>query len=93
MRQKFFLLTLLAVLLMSIMPTLAQDGIEASVLVEGLDNPRGINFDENGVLFIAESGTGGTTEMMGPFGPATLGFTGQVSVFAEGELSVLIDYL
>jgi len=92
MRVKFVLLTLLALFTISILPSLGQEP-EYSVLVEGLDNPRGINFDENGNLFIAEAGTGGDIDIAGPFGPAKLGFTAQVSVFVADALGVVIDYL
>lgn len=92
MRIKLTLLTLLTLFAIGILPSFGQP-LEYIVVAEGLDNPRGINFDENGVLFVAEAGTGGDIDIAGPFGPAKLGFTAQISVVVDGEVTTLIDYL
>lgn len=39
-------------------PAQAHSG--AKVVASGLDNPRGLTFDRNGALFVAEAGTGGS---------------------------------
>ena len=55
--RKFFLLALVISLLgLSVLPTSAQ---ESNVIANGLNNPRGLFYDQNGVLWIAEAGTGG----------------------------------
>ena len=54
--RKYFLLALVLGLLGLTLPTSAQ---ESNVIVNGLNNPRGLYYDENGVLWIAEAGTGG----------------------------------
>jgi hypothetical protein len=92
MRTRFTLFIVFAMLLMGVLPNLAQE-TTYTVLVDGLNNPRGINFDSNGALFIAEAGLGGDVDIEGPFGPAKYGNTARVSVVVDGQLSTLIDYL
>ena len=55
-------------------------------VVSGFDNPRGLAFGPDGLLYVAEAGTGGTTSTAGqcaqeppPVGPFTGGSTGRVS--------------
>ncbi len=63
-------------------------------LVSGLHNPRGVFYDENGTLYIAEAGRGGDTSGQGAFGPAMFGGTGQITVVgADGATSVLLANL
>ncbi|HRF97629.1 MAG TPA: ScyD/ScyE family protein, partial [Aggregatilineales bacterium] len=93
MRTKLTLMALFA-LLIGILPSMAQDDVSYTVLVEGLNNPRGINFSPDGVLYVAEAGVGGDIDFPeGPFGPAMLGFTGRVSAVVDGVSSTVIDYL
>lgn len=92
MRSKFTLFTILALLMIGVLPNFAQ-GLDYTVLVDGLNNPRGLNFDENGVLYVAEAGLGGDTEIEGPFGPAMYGNTARISAVVDGVASVVIDYL
>jgi hypothetical protein len=54
--------------------------------VTGFDNPRGLAFGPEGLLYVAEAGTGGTTSTAGqcpqepaPVGPFTGGLTGRIS--------------
>ena len=35
------------------------------VVMSGLDNPRGLKFDADGLLYVAEGGQGGTTSTEG----------------------------
>ena len=51
-----------------------------TVVAIGLNNPRGLAFSENGALYVAEGGTGGTastvgqcTQVVPPIGPYTEG--------------------
>ncbi|MDX2078504.1 MAG: ScyD/ScyE family protein [bacterium] len=93
MRTKLTLMALFA-LLIGILPSMAQDEVPYEVLVEGLNNPRGVNFSPDGVLYVAEAGIGGDIDFPeGPFGPAMLGFTGRVSAVVDGVSSTVIDYL
>jgi hypothetical protein len=62
--------------------------------VSGLNNPRNIFISADGTLFIAEAGTGGDLDAMGPFGPAKAGQTSQVSaVSPDGEKTVVLSEL
>jgi hypothetical protein len=56
------------------------------VVAEGLNNPRQLNFSKSGKLFIAEAGTGGTSDCRpGPEGgDVCWGATGSVTVVANG---------
>jgi hypothetical protein len=68
----------------------AQDNPIASKL----NSPRHIAFDTDGTLYIAEAGTGGTTDGKGPYGPVKWGTTGQISALTtDGEQAVIIPDL
>ena len=51
------------------------------VIASGLDNPRGISFDNHGHLYVAEAGKGGDTGkcIMGGEGEVCLGYTGALT--------------
>lgn len=78
--------TLLAV---SVIPNLcrAQSPSNMTVLVSGLEGPRGLAFGPDGDLYVAEAGTGGTTsisnsvctQVIPPVGPYTNGKTARIS--------------
>jgi hypothetical protein len=69
----------------------------ATVVASGLNDPRGLAFDQAGALYIAEAGTGGTTSTAGtctqglpPIGPYTGGPSARISRLApNGKLTVL----
>ncbi len=68
---------------------IAQDDAIAS----GLNNPRGLAFDENGVLYIAEGGMGGDMPIDTPEGPGTFGMTSQLTIVTpEGQQVLLSHY-
>jgi sugar lactone lactonase YvrE len=66
---------------------LARGAATLTVLADGLDNPRGITIGEDGDLFVAESGRGGTNCKKIPgFGKACFGMTASITrVAADGS--------
>ncbi len=67
-----------------VLPVSAQNA-GPTVIASGLNNPRGIYYNADGVLYIAEAGTGGDTELPGPFGTIKVGGTARVmAVAADG---------
>lgn len=64
----------------------AQASSNVTVLATGLNGPRGLKFGPDGMLYVAEAGTGGTTSTVGqcpqaqpPVGPYKGGKTGRIS--------------
>src|SRR5437763_14497808 len=81
---------------------LAQAQATYSVFAGGLENPRGLAFSPEGVLYVAEAGTGGSLSttrpqcMQVPFpvGPYTGGFTSRISkINADGSRTTVADGL
>ncbi len=66
-----------------------------NVVIDGLNSPRGIAFDEAGNLYIAEGGSGGDKVVAEFDGmQATAGLTSQVTVLAaDGTVSVAVPNL
>jgi sugar lactone lactonase YvrE len=63
-------------------------------IASGLNNPRHIYFASDGTLYIAEAGTAGDIDAMGPFAEVKAGLTGQISaVSPDGEQTVAIPNL
>jgi hypothetical protein len=67
-------------------PLHAQLPPNATVYASGLEGPRGLKFGPDGMLYVAEAGTGGTTSTAGtctqvvpPIGPYTNGNTARIS--------------
>jgi hypothetical protein len=64
---------------------------QENVVADGLTNPRGIAFDEDGTLYIAEAGLAGDVEAQGPFGPVLTGTSSQVvTVGEDGEVTPML---
>ncbi|MFN8450470.1 MAG: ScyD/ScyE family protein [Anaerolineae bacterium] len=84
------------------LPAFAQDAtpeampVPPNAIASGLNNPRGINYDADGNLWIAEAGSGGPTVMMEDpdVGQITVGFSSQVTmVAADGTQVVALPFL
>ena len=69
----------------------AQLSSNVTVKVSGFNSPRGLKFGPDGLLYVAEGGTGGTastvgmcTQVVPPIGPYTGGFTARISKITSG---------
>ncbi|GAB4573126.1 MAG: hypothetical protein Kow0077_14550 [Anaerolineae bacterium] len=88
--------TAIAILLLAAalltLPALAQGG---EVIVDGLNNPRGLSYAEDGTLYVAEAGTGGPQNALGPFdSEVTVGGTGRVTaVSPDGTVTAVVNAL
>jgi glucose/arabinose dehydrogenase len=85
-------LLFLLVIMMVVVPAAAQD---AEVVVDGLVSPRGIAFDEEGNLYVAEAGSGGEKVLLEIEGTTVSGgLTSQVSMITpDGSKSVAVGNL
>ncbi len=74
----------------------------ATVYATGLDNPRGLAFGPDGMLYVAEGGTGGDTattdaqceQVLPPVGPYLGGGSSRISkIDADGNRTTVVDGL
>jgi glucose/arabinose dehydrogenase len=82
-------------------PPFPPPSANVSVFAEGLDNPRGLEFGPDGLLYVAEGGQGGTRSTEGeceqvvpPVGPYTGGDTARISAIdADGQRTTVAEGL
>ena len=81
---------------------LARAQASFTVFAGGLENPRGLAFSPEGVLYVAEAGRGGSlstnsnqcTQVPFPIGPYTGGYTSRISKFdSSGARTTVADNL
>ncbi len=81
-------LSILVVTLMiglSLFRTATVAAAAGTVVADGLANPRGLLITDDGTLYVAEAGLGGTEAFTAPpYPPSTRGMTGRVSKIAPG---------
>jgi hypothetical protein len=70
---------------------------KVTVVVSGLNNPRGLAFGPGGALYVAEGGTGGTKTTVGkcaqvppPIGPYTGGFTASITRISPQRIRTVV---
>jgi sugar lactone lactonase YvrE len=97
MMKRFFAASLvLFALSFSVFAQEEQPPVPGTVIVDGLLSPRGIAYDADGNLWIAEAGAGGEYQVAedGPFGPTFAGPTSQVSMLmADGSREVVMPMM
>src|SRR5271155_1538710 len=79
----------------------AQLSSNVTVKLSGFNSPRGLKFGPDGLLYVAEGGTGGTastvgmcTQVIPPVGPYIGGFTARISkIDTAGRRQTVVDTL
>jgi hypothetical protein len=100
-RARLFTAAALALLTIATLGAMPVGATGAQVFATGLNNPRGLTFDEEGNLYVAEGGTGGSMSTVGqcqqvafPVGPYSGGFTASITKFSpSGHRTVVASGL
>jgi hypothetical protein len=101
MRARLLTAAGLALLLSATLGVAPVGAAGPQVFATGLNNPRGLAFDEEGNLYVAEGGTGGTMSTVGqcaqvafPVGPYSGGFTASIRrISPNGQKTVVASGL
>jgi hypothetical protein len=64
-----------------------------SVVMSGLDNPRGLAFAQDGSLYVAEAGKGGNLRCVTLRGTVCVGLTGAISRYRHGRQERVVEGL
>ena len=88
---RFGVLAIAAITGGGLAPAEAASRPAATVVLNGVDNPRGLAIGEDGTLYISAVGTGGTGPCFGgPEGQVCVGLTGKVLALSEdGKVSTI----
>lgn len=93
MAKKWTLFLIVVGMMIVVFSSTAQEASYV-VLLNGLNQPRNIEYDTNGVLYVVEAGRGGADSIPGPFdGAVQFGFSAQVSAYQNGRLTPITTYL
>ncbi|TAK72944.1 MAG: ScyD/ScyE family protein, partial [Dehalococcoidia bacterium] len=101
MKNRLFLAAALAAVISSMLalaPASAKSPVSAGTsLATGLLSPRGMKMGPDGMIYVAEAGSGGDIDSPtgGPEGPSKSGFTGRISKVdpATGTRTTVVDNL
>lgn len=78
--------------LLTLLSISAAISAQENIIADELTNPRGIAYDEDGTLYIAEAGTAGDVEAQGPFGPVLTGTSSRVvAVGSDGDVTPVLQ--
>ena len=85
MRKYLYLVFLLALGLLLIFSAPASAQTASNVVADGLNNPRGLYYDDSGVLWISEAGMAGDLSANTDLGPIKYGSTARVLEVPPGK--------
>ena len=95
MRTARLVVSLVALIALATPPLQASAVEQRTIVMSGLNNPRGLNFGPNGALYVAEAGRGGTQACFtGPDGGQEFaGRTGSISRLWHGQQTRIVSGL
>lgn len=84
-RGMTYLIAITLLLGLALIDTKGMAAPPGTVVADGLANPRGIVLGDDGTIYVAEAGLGGTEAFTAPpYPPSTRGMTGRVTKIAPG---------